>query len=666
MPNNFLSPAYRFLGAKPIGTYNGPSGMSLARPIGTYDGSPIQYQPMSQRAPVPPLPPMQYGVPSSQAYGPPDGAARYAPGYGPPSQNLLGQASQAIAKAHAGQFTAPYENDPAISGMANMQAKNIYDRRNFFHAYNNQMGQAMQNQTPGMGLMGNEAAAQMGNYQRMPNVTVGGAYGQSPANGVSGFLDARLRDTKDPGELAALRARQPAPWMNTPSATPNNFDTTGTAASTLAARTARVAASGGALTMLPDGRITRGLGGGAGPTWPVVAGDGTTMPSGIGGGGGQGAGGSSIWSRRAIAHGPDERAARAQQTLARRDYYDQRRQAQGPNIMQQLLADGDPQTALALMQMQQQGELGRGELAAKNQANILADKRMGNENAVAMKGLEAQIEGIKNQGVALANQQAQFVAQNGIRSKELDAQMAQNKQQFDAAQAQGDRQHKEKMGALDGETSQKKLELAQEYDASAVAARAAGDEYTAQRHEAQARQLRGEQGNVMSGMPGVPGGRSLSMQQEEKLATYKTRQDKIRYLKSLTPKLTDAQINARLAEGHERGVVGDILGRAGVDYAPPSTSGEGGYSLRPGSYGTWVAGPMGWAYNAAAGAGWLTGKANAPPLASPTFSVDANGNRIPAEGWEFDENGKPRKKSQNFMQPDSSLNSAGWGSMGSY
>jgi hypothetical protein len=145
-------------------------------------------------------------------------------------------------------------------------------------AFNSQYGQhlqtAMANQQPGMGLLSNEAGAQMGGYQHMPNVTVGGAYGRGPSGDTSGYLNSLLGlngtggtvpgGVTDPGTLGALRSRLPAPWMGggqpqqQSMAAALGFDTTGTDPRTTAARLARASASGGRLNFNGPGRANTG------------------------------------------------------------------------------------------------------------------------------------------------------------------------------------------------------------------------------------------------------------------------------------------------------------------------------------------------------------------------------------------------------------------------
>ncbi len=88
-------------------------------------------------------------------------------------------------------------------------------RTAFNGAYGDRLRDAMAAKTPGQGLMTNEEAAGFGGGKYMPNVTVGGAFGrgENTMANMNELLQNRLRETKDPGTLGALRSRIPAPWM---------------------------------------------------------------------------------------------------------------------------------------------------------------------------------------------------------------------------------------------------------------------------------------------------------------------------------------------------------------------------------------------------------------------------------------------------------------------
>lgn len=211
-----------------------PSGLrSVLQPAvgaggsGPYPPVPFRSPGITQNYDVPtppgykPMSPMVGFLRQNREANNPFGSAPNDSAYGQFDRALAGERSGAYAGAPTKDMfrlqdelgETPFERDPSASAMTNFRQKNVIGRNNFLTKYNTHMQNAMDAGTPGAGLLSDEQAAQMGDYRTMPNVTVGGSYGRGQAGPTDDLLAKRLGETTDPGTLGALRARQVAPWM---------------------------------------------------------------------------------------------------------------------------------------------------------------------------------------------------------------------------------------------------------------------------------------------------------------------------------------------------------------------------------------------------------------------------------------------------------------------
>lgn len=472
------------------------------------------------------------------------------------------------ARAQAGQYTDPYERDPSIGGMANFQAKNIYDKRNFNQAYTTAMGAAMQAGTPGMGLMSNEQAGALGGGKYMPNVTVGGAYGRGPAGPTTDLLNARLGlngqggtvpgGETDPGTLGALRGMQKAPWMN---GQPN-----------------AVTAAAGA--------------------------------------GSQGAG---IWSTRTSSKSQADRQKLVEQNAVLRGSQRKDRLAARkavPTVMD-MLAQQDPETYLAAMQLQQNGLFQQGQLANDAAKTGLLKDDLAQRRTEAGNQFAVQMQTLKNA-------QDQHMAEFGTRNKQLDAQMAQaqqqfdlhsqqSKQQFEAGEKSADRRFsaaeksdQRRFDAAQGEEQQKTaaqmLEAAKAIGADDPELGAAITKHAMSKLGMPAQAAAAP--NAMSAAQASGGLRRGTQTQETAMASMNPTQ-KRDYMRNVL-KWTDDEISARLAEGFDNtGVSSHVRSLFTATKAmPPSAKYPEGYTEGSPGFPGMIWNVPG---NARAGYNWLTG-----------------------------------------------------------
>lgn len=493
-----------------------------------------------------PLAPMQMGQPSTTAYG------QTPWGFSEQQKGILSQRQAAL---NAGQYTDPYERDPSIGGMANFQAKNILERRNFNHAYGNQMRTAMDNNVPGGGLMTNEAAAQMGNYKMMPNVTTGGSYGRNEGGmaNMSDMLNARLGvnaqgqavagGETDPGTLGALRSRVKAPWMNgnqnfLAQGNQQGFDTTGTAPSTIAARAQRVIGStynqpgfglSRELRMLPGGQVTG--------NYSMSPGQGGIDAQALVRQNPNAIYGFSPEMQKKLAMDPGYQ----QNLLARQQAYQQRQQTPDANLLarQQMVAERGIARGAARQER----------LDARKQPPNVLDQMMQQDPELAMR-----MFGMQQQNM-LAGRQLDITERLG------NDENAWRKQNAEAA-----------LAGTDADRGLKQQEAAANLLGAAAAIRATNPDLADQMEQQAMGQMGGQQGqNFLAGMQGAP--KRTNPLHEEHLATIKSPKEKRDYMRRIM-RLSDDEITNRLQENYSNdGVMDWIRGAAtGTKSTPPTAA----------------------------------------------------------------------------------------------
>lgn len=412
-------------------------------------------------------------------------------------------AYQQFSRALAGERQGPY------AGVSMNQMPSPMSPRDAFNQqYGSHLGTAMAAGRPGMGLLGNEAAAQMGGYQHMPNVTVGGAYGRGPAGqdnsylykllGIDGEGHAAPGGVTDPTTLGALRSRMKAPWMNgqqqmaqagNPAAA-LGMDTTGTDTSTIAARQARAVASGGRLEFNPATGQNRGN---------------YSMSPGIGG----------IDAQALVRQNPN--------AIYGFSAENQKKLAMDPGYQQDLKG-----RQLAYQMRQQQAISDQGD---RQRAVADASKARSLARQDRMNGVTPEY---KLQQQHLQNQNDMLAAQLGLQNRKLG--------QGDAELAQKDRQFKQQLHA---QLVAKMIEAGHDPDEAMQLAQHLG--------------LGEDGGGNAQVAPGARAAGSLSKRDEEKLATIEDPTEKRNYMRDVL-KMSPAAITERLRRDHQPSLGNNLFG----------------------------------------------------------------------------------------------------------